>query len=444
MNRGRNPIAVCLFGMFAVTLCASSLQAQSVSRKRIPGISARDAALHELLVQAKAATDKQDYAAAQADYEKYLAQKPDDATTHFDLGYVYTAVRQKEKAETEYRKAIALNPKMTEAYLNLGVSLLSSDPKSASVPLERVTQLNYSYARGHYLLGAAREDSGQLAAAIEQYTVAEKLDPNDMETHLALGRALLASEKSASPAKAETEFREALKIKANDKDARLGLAQSLADQKKTAEAAAELSEYLEEKPDDSQTRLMRASLLVDLEKYDDALAELDELTKQGPETLEALKLRSLIKFREQKYEDAAAILQKAETMAPQDAEIRSRLGHVLLQLKNYPAAARELNEAFRLDTKSTETLRDLVAAEYLSQDYPAALAAMNVLEQREAPKPGAWFVRATCYDRMGQPSAALAAYQKFLALNTDKTSNEYFEAAARARFLDKMLKGKGK
>ena len=44
---------------------------------------------------------------------------------------------------------------------------------------------------------------------------------------------------------------------------------------------------------------------------------------------------------------------------------------------------------------------------------------------------------------MGQAKDALAAYQKFLSLNTDKNSNQYFEAAARARFLEKMLKEKG-
>lgn len=431
-----------LSGALAATLLAQTLHAQSVSRRRIPGISAQDAALHELLVQAKAAADKQDYVTAEAAYLKYLAQKPNDAAAHFDLGFVYTAQHQKGKAQAEYRKAIALDPKMTEAYLNLGVSLLADDPKAALEPLEEVTKLNYSYAKGHYLLGAARERSGESQKAIEEYNVAEKLDPNDFETHLALGHTLLAAADSA--ATAESEFREALKLKADDSDARFGLAGSLIAQKKTAEAAATLADYLSKKPADTKARMMHASLLVDIGKDDEALEELDRVAKDQAETPDGLKLRSLIYYREKKYDQTAAVLQKAEALAPQDAEIRARLGHVLLQLKNYPAAARELNEAFRLDTTATETLRDLVAAEYLSEDYPATLAAMNVLEQRETPKPGAWFVRATCYDHMGQAAAALEAYQKFLALNTDKNSNQYFEAAARVRFLEKELKDKGK
>jgi len=53
------------------------------------------------------------------------------------------------------------------------------------------------------------------------------------------------------------------------------------------------------------------------------------------------------------------------------------------------------------------------------------------------------FVRATCYDHLGQAKAALDAYQKFLAMNTDQTSNEYFEATGRVRFLERMVKEKG-
>lgn len=440
MNR-RCERAVIYLAMVSSIALTSTAQAQSISRKRIPGVSAQDAALHELLVQAKAAADKQDYATAETDYLKYLAQKPNDASAHFDLGFVYTAQKDNQKAQAEYRKAIAIDPKMTEAYFNLGVSLLDENPKAAIQPLEEVTKLNYSYAKAHFLLGVAHGRAGDKQKSIAELTIAEKLEPNDLETHLALGRELLASANSANAA--ESEFRDALRLKADDSDAQMGLAQSLAVQKKPAEAAAALQNYLNDKPDDAKARMLHASLLTDLNKDDEALAELDRLAKDGPETVESLKLRSQIYYREKKYEQTAETLQKAEALAPQDAEIRARLGHVLLQLKKYPEAASELNEAFRLDTKETETLRDLVAAEYLSEDYPATLAAMNVLEQREAPQAGAWFVRATCYDHMGQAKDALAAYQKFLSLNTDKNSNQYFEAAARARFLEKMLKEKG-
>ena len=158
---------ICLASVL-VALLGSAVDGQSVSRKRIAVVSSKEEALHDLLVQAKAAADKQDYATAESDYQKYLAQKPDDAAAHFDLGFVYTAQHEKEKAESEYRRAIELNPKMTEAYLNLGISLMPDDPQSAVVPLRKVTELNYSYAKGHYLLGAAEERAGDSRSAMQE------------------------------------------------------------------------------------------------------------------------------------------------------------------------------------------------------------------------------------------------------------------------------------
>ena len=439
MNSSRNAAAIMLLVIFAAAPRTANPQSRQNSRRRTIAASSQEQALYDLLVQAKAAADKNDYVTAAADYEKYLAQKPDDATAHFDLGYVYTAQKEKDKAIAEYRKAIALDPKMAQAYLNLGISLLDDDAKAAIAPLQKATELNYDYAQGHYLLGTAEERAGQ-PNAVKEYTIAVKLDPNDYSEHIALARAELAGGNASA---AEPEFREALKLKTNDAESELGLAQSLMDQKKPADAATALDDYLQGNPDDAKARVLRASLLTDLGRNDEALAELDRAGKGTTETLQTLKLRSVIYYREKDFEKAANALQKAAAIAPQDAGIRARLGHALLETKNYAGATQQLSEALRLDPSSNDALRDLVAAEYLKKDYPATLATLNLLDARETPKPGAWFVRATCYDHLGQAKEALDAYRKFLAMNTDQTSNEYFEAAGRVRFLERVVKEKG-
>ncbi|MGH9730303.1 MAG: tetratricopeptide repeat protein [Candidatus Acidiferrales bacterium] len=440
MNSSRNAAAILLLLIFAAAPRMANPQSRQNSRRRTIAASPQEQALYDLLVQAKAAADKSDYVTAAVDYEKYLAQKPDDAAAHFDLGYVYTAQKEKGKAVAEYRKAIALDPKMTQAYLNLGISLLDDDAKAAIAPLQKATELNYDYAQGHYLLGTAEERAGQSADAVKEYTIAVKLDPNDYPEHMALARAELAAGNASA---AEPEFREALKLKAHEAESELGLAQSLIEQKKSADAAAALDDYLRGNPDDAKTRVLRASLLTELGRNDEALAELDRAAKGAAETLETFKLRSVIYYREKDFEKAANALQKAAALAPQDASIRARLGHALLEARNYAGATQQLTEALRLDASSTDALRDLVAAEYLGKNYPATLAALNLLAARETPKPGAWFVRATCYDHLGQAKEALGAYRKFLAMNRDQTSNEYFEATGRVRFLERVVKEKG-
>lgn len=433
--------AICMLAGLAAFSFARTAAAQSVSRTHVRVVSAEEQALHDLLVKAKNETDDKDYSAAQSDYEKYLSQRPNDAAAHFDLGYVYTAQQQADKAIAEYRRAIALDPRMEQAQLNLGISLLSGSPRDAIEPLQNVVALDYSFERGHLLLGVAEQSSGNVAAAEKELLVAAKLNPDDPEAHGQLAQIYLANGKAAD---AEAQFRELLRLKPGDSEAQVGLANSLLQQKKHSEAVSALTVYLNANPKDERARVMLASVLADMGKNDDALAALDLAAKGGPESVEALKLRSAIDYRKNDFSQAAAALQKAEIITPNDPEIHASRGHALIETNDYAGAAQELNEALKLNPQSTGALRDLVSAEYLQKNFAATLDALDALAKRETPNAGSWFVRASCYDQMNQPEKALAAYQKFLTMNADRDSNQYFEATQRVRFLEKLLRQKGR
>src|SRR5215470_12209687 len=75
--------------------------------------------LNELLEQARAAIDHNDFQAAIDPLKKFLAERDDFAYAHFQLGYVFTALKQPKEARAEYEKAISIDPKMSEAQLDL-------------------------------------------------------------------------------------------------------------------------------------------------------------------------------------------------------------------------------------------------------------------------------------------------------------------------------------
>src|SRR5271154_6019783 len=240
--RSLSILPLCI--LFAFSVGITFAQATSSSHKRIPADPA-EVALNNTLVEAQAALDRKDYATAANDYQLYLEKKPDDAAVHFQLGYAYTAMQKLDDAKVQYQKAIELNPKMSEAYLNLGLALLDSDPGAAIAPLQKATELLPNQQRAKFALAVAYERTGKPAPAIEQYRAAEKLDDQDFETHFALGRTLL---NSGRPAEAEPEFRAALALKNDSLPCRLGLAKSLASQKKSEAAAQEFDSYLKLAP----------------------------------------------------------------------------------------------------------------------------------------------------------------------------------------------------
>jgi tetratricopeptide (TPR) repeat protein len=438
MKAAVNALLGCLLAAILAAGPAATAQTGTPAKPRIIHDPEADE-LNALLAAGQKALDQQDYTTAVKNFQDFLAKKPDSAAVHFELGYAYTALHKPDEARAEYQKAAELDPKMDAAYLNLGLTLLDTDPAAAIEPLRKASELKPDEARPKLLLGWAYERSKQLPDAIAQFQAAEKLDGKDFEIHFALARALLSANRAAE---AEPEFRAALALKEDSAAAHLGLAQSLLAEKKLDAAEPELSAYLAEHPEDTQARVDHAAVLVDIGKYPEALAELDRAAAAGPESVRALKLRSEADFELKKYDDAMPVLQKAEAMDPKDPEIPARLGHLYLEKKEYSDALKYLTASYQMDPSSTDVLADLVAANYLGKNWTAALQAIDLLSKRKELPVGSIFIRATCYDRLGQTKLALDGYQEFLKLNKDLNSDMYFEAAARARTLARELEEK--
>jgi len=436
--------------LFCCAICltlggASQIRAQSSSPAKKRPVDAASRELDRLLRDAQDAVNKQDYDTAAKDYEQYLQKKPDDASAHYNLGYVYTALERPEDAKTEYAKAIALapsDPQMAPAYQNLGVTLLPNDPAAAVDPLQHAADMQPQDAHVKWLLGTALERSGKVPAAIEQFQAAQKLDSKDVDIASSLAYALLNAGRFAD---AEATYRAELALHPEDialKQAHLGLANSLVAQKKLDEAAAEFGAYLELAPSDTAVRIERASTLVDLGKNDDALAELDRAASAGPENLRALKLRSQLYWEMKRYDEAVPVLEKAAALAPNDPNILDRLGRVYLAKKDYPNALRWLVAAYKLSPDANDLLAQVIEAEYLNKNYAETLAGLDILSKRQELPAASWYVRATCFDKLGQIQPALDAYQKFLQLNKDENSDMYFVSTSRVRTLTRELKDK--
>lgn len=441
MSRFSRVFVGCALCIVACSLSESAAQKPSATPKH--GVANAEAqTLNRLLDAAQQAIDRQDYASAAQNYKDYLAKKPDDATVHYDLGYAYTALHEPADAKSEYAKAIALNPKLGPAYQNLGITLLPDDPAGAVASLQKAAELLPADARTKWLLGTALEDAGKLAPAIDQFEAAKNLDAKDAEIQISLGHALL---RMGRDQEALAAFQDALALQPKGPalaSAHLGLGRAAITQKQLEEGVSELAAYLQMEPSDVGARIDRASALVDLGKDDDALAELDRAGANGQEQLRALKLRSQIYWEKKQYDDALPVLQKAVALAPRDPDLLARLGRVYLQKKDYPNAVRCLAAAYNMNPSSNDLLGDAIEAEYLNKNYTEALAALDALAKREELPLGSWFMRAACYDNLGDAADALDAYQRFLQQNKDENSDMYFIATARSRVLARELQNK--
>jgi Flp pilus assembly protein TadD len=393
--------------------------------------------LNELLDEAQRDIEKNEFEAAIAPLQKVIAEEPGFAYAHFQLAYVFTALKKTEEARAEYERTITIDPKMSEAYVDLGILLLDKDPAASVAPLTKAAALLPAQSRAQFLLGVALERSGNMSSAASSFENASLLDPRDFDTRLHLGDVYLALNRAAN---AETRFRGALEIQPQEPRALFGLARSLDAQKKP-EAAAAYREYLAVRPDDAAARSRLVHLLVDGQEYDVVLAELDRLDAGKP-SLDSLKLRADIQIAHKKWDQAIVTLRQAVALAPNDAQLHGGLGRTCLQVRDFPAAEKELKAAIQLDGKNAGYWKDLSTTYYLSKNYAATLAVLEQVDKFETPGAGSWFIRALCYDSLKQPAPAMEAYQKFLELDQNKNPDQVWQAQERTKVLRRMLEGK--
>ena len=227
--------------------------------------------LNDLLDEAQHDIDNNHFEAAIVPLQKFLGEKPEIAWAHFQLAYAYTALKRSDEARTEYQRATTLDPKMSEAFLNLGILLTEKDPAAAVAPLHRAVDLLPAQSRPRFLLGHAQERSGDIPGAVESYEAALHLDPSDVETEIHLGNLYIGLKRYSD---AETKFRAALESQPKSPQALLGLAQSL-DAQKRPEAAAAYRDYSAVAPNTPGAESRAIHLLIEQKQYDAALAELD-------------------------------------------------------------------------------------------------------------------------------------------------------------------------
>lgn len=427
---------VLLFVVLRVfALTSMPVQAQEIASPKTTAQKIRNP-LNDLLDEAQTALDKNDYNAAIPPLQKFIAEKPDVAFAHFQLAYAYTALKQPDQARAEYQKCVALDPKMPEAQLNLGILLLDQNAAAAVDPLRKAVDLLPSQSRPRLLLGLAQERSGDLKGAADSFEGASRLDPKNDEALLELGRIYMKTNRLAD---AEVKFRAVLGLQANSPGALQGLALSL-DQQNKPDAADAYREYLAVQPQDNAARGRLVHFLVQQQKFDEALAELDKTAPGQSPSLENLKLKADIQIGQKKLDEAIVTLKQAVALAPNDAQLHGGLGRTYLQTRDFPDAEKELKAALNLDRSNLTYWKDLSSTYYLGGNCQGTLATLDMIAKAETPGAGPWFIRALCYDKLKQVEPALGAYRKFLELDGNKNPDQVWQATQRIHVLEKAEK----
>ena len=121
-------------------------------------------------------------------YNEVLKINPSNKDAHNNLGTLFQALGDNQKAKSYYEKAIELNPAFDLAHNNLGALLdkLGNNQKAIGY-FEKAIEINPAFTDAHVNLGNSFEKLKEYRKAINCYEKAIEIDPTYAITHFNLG-----------------------------------------------------------------------------------------------------------------------------------------------------------------------------------------------------------------------------------------------------------------
>lgn len=391
--------------------------------------------------QAEAAIQKGDYETAQSLLEKAVAANADDYLAWFDLGYVYKATNQLDKAIGAYRKSVAAKPDVFESNLNLGTLLArQGNNAEAAKYLKAATQLkptahvDEGLARAWQSLGitlsAMADDPQQALAAFAE---AEKLQPNNFEVHFAAGQVL---EKQNQLDAAAKEYETAAALDPKSIEPVVALSVVYTRQQKYAQAETMLRKLRAADPQNQTVRTQLGRVLAAQGKSDEAAKELGAGAGKVPDDPHAALELGTLYVRAGKYAEAEELFRSALQKLPQDAEAHYALGSALMQEKKYPEAQQELLMTVKLKPDLGEAYGNLAVVAAENKNYQLAIRALDYRAKLMPETPATYFLRATSYDHLAATKQAIESYQQFLQADAGQQPDMEWKARHRLIALD--------
>jgi tetratricopeptide (TPR) repeat protein len=201
-------------------------------------------------------------------WQHVIAVTPKSSMAYYNLGKSFESENQLDEALRLYTSAVTLNPAYANAHHSLADLLARKDRQTEALEHYRLAlQLKPDDAETHNNLGVLLEARGDMAAALAEFQKAAQLDRRFARAFFNLGRVFA---RQGDIQKAADNYREAIRLDPNEVVIRISLAEVLARQGNLAAATDLLSSALDLKPDLADAHALLARLLAEQGKKDEA------------------------------------------------------------------------------------------------------------------------------------------------------------------------------
>jgi tetratricopeptide (TPR) repeat protein len=352
---------------------------------------------------------------------------PGNARMMFLSGRVEDGLDRTKNAEESYKKAIAADPKMVEANIELAELYLRLRRFGEAKP-----QLDAAFAQApdspqvHVGYGELALAEGNIDKADQELSKAVDLNANLPGVFLGLSKVALAKGKLEA---AETAIERALKIDPKIDEGRLQLGTVLWKLKKYDNAIKELEQAKEDDPRSVQIPVTLGAVYFDKGDLDGATASLLTALQKESGNAEANFYMAKVKNKRSEHTQAIEYMKKAIDHSPRRPDFHYWLGNIYQDARKTNEAVDEWKAALVLDPKYADTLE---ALGHISHDRGKYKEAIEYFDKTLAVDPSRTKVLAAIGESnfaMEKWDKAIAAYQK--TLEADPSLSEVYPKLGR-------------
>lgn len=290
---------------------------------------------------------------------------PSSAEEYYKSATAYHELGEFERAITEYRQALALNPNSPLIYNRLGVAYSELKHYDAALDAyQKALALSPMTAELHYNVGLVHLKQGDLPRALEAFKRAITFDAEWEDAYTGLGEVHL---KQGNLRQAAHAYKHAARLNPNgNSSATLGLGKVYARQERWDDAITAVEKAIEIQVDNTEAHYQLAQIYIKrgekkkaasamaffkvLRQTDPLLQEAEIWVKRHPDDARGYNNLGIVYLARHRSEDAIANYKRAISLAPDLTTAYYNLGHAYHKQGKMNLAISAYQHALSLDT----------------------------------------------------------------------------------------------
>lgn len=358
------------------------------------------------------------------------------AEVHFQIANTNYALEAFEKAISEYRNAILLNPNSSLYYNSLGIthSQLKQYNKALQA-FDKALQVSPKYPQPHYNIGLVYLKQGTYQSAIDAFKRAIIIDNKWGDPYNGIAEAYI---KQGLLKRAEKNYTKALSLNPSNLTANMGLAKVYAKQELLDDAITQFQRVIEIQTDNTDAYYQLAQIHIQRGEKDKAatfmetfklLRDTDPLlhkahkyVKMNPDDPRGYNNLGIVYLTRMQYDKALEYYNHAITLSPNLATTHYNIGLAYHKQAKIKLAIIAYQRAITVDP-TLAIAHNNIAVCYtdLKVNLNKALSHAQTATNIQPNDANYWDTLATVYTHLGQQNMAQQARQKQLELlNKDK------------------------